>query len=307
VTIRTIKPEELDAACALGGTRWLADVVRRLWAEGTSSPELAFIAEDNGKPVGRVFFHRRSSTSELAMFGAHVEAAVDFFKTGMALLNTALARQRENGVTGVEYAIYDIYDPDPELYQALIEAVGFSQYQEKKRYVWQDSGTPMRVKMRLKFRSLSDVGEYSFEQAVGQVTVGTLDRADRARLKKNGAAETASWYMRILRAGGCEPTDWLLGYLADGRLCGLVVPRRLSDREGTIDYLGVVPELRGSGYGFDLLAKGTALLQAKGFKTVVVETDSENLPFQAELERAGYRHRGTLRSFRCDLAHQLQA
>lgn len=289
----------------MGGTGWLADVVRRIWKEGTSAPELAFLVEQDGRPVGRVFFHRRSSPSELAMFGTHISATADFFKTGMALLNTALARQKENGVTGVEYAIYDIYDPDPELYRALIEAVGFKQYQEKKRYVWQDSGTPMRVKVRLKFRPMSEAGEYSFEQAIGQVTVGTLDREDRARLKKHGAAETAGWYMRVLKQGSFEPTEWLLGYLADGTLCGLVVPKRLDDREGTIDYLGVVPEMRGSGYGFDLLAKGTALLQAKGFKTVVAETDSENLPFHAELERAGFRHCGTLRCFRCDLVHQL--
>jgi ribosomal protein S18 acetylase RimI-like enzyme len=108
--------------------------------------------------------------------------------------------------------------------------------------------------------------------------------------------------MQVLKEGSYEPTEWLIGYLADGTLCGLVVPRRLDEREGTIDYLGVVPELRGSGYGFDLLAKGTALLKAKGFKTVVVETDSENRPFLAELERAGFTHNGTLRSFRYDVA-----
>lgn len=301
MTIRPIRPEELDACCVLGGTGWLASVVRRLWGEGTSSPELSFVAEDGGKLVGRVFFHRRSSPTELAMFGTHISTAVDFFKTGMVLLSTALARQKENGVTEVEYAIYDIYDPDPALYQALLEAVGFRQYQEKRRYVWQNSGTPMRVQVRLRFRPMSEAGEYSFEQALGQVTVGTLDRADRARLKKYGAAETARWYMQVLKEGRFEPSEWLLGHLDDGRLCGLVVPRRLDDKEGTIDYIGVVPELRGSGYGFDLLIKGTALLQAKGYKTVVAETDSENLPFHKELERAGYKHQGTLRCFRLDL------
>ena len=303
MSIRSIRPEEVDAGCALGGTGWLAGVVRRLWAEGTSSPELSFVAEHGGKLVGRVFFHRRSSATELAMFGTHIESSVDFFATGMALLNTALARQKENGVTEVEYAIYDIYDPDPALYQALIEAVGFKQFQEKKRYVWQNSGAPVKVRVRLKFRSMSDVGEDEFAAAVGRVTVGTLDRRDRSRLRKIGAAETARWYMRVLKEGQFKPTEWLLGYLADGTLCGLVVPKRLNDREGTIDYIGVVPELRGSGYGLDLLAKGTALLQQNGFKTVVAETDSENRPFHAELERAGYSHCGTLRSFRCDLAH----
>jgi RimJ/RimL family protein N-acetyltransferase/predicted N-acetyltransferase YhbS len=301
VTVRTIRPEELEACVGLGGTGWLAGVIRRLWKEGTSSPELAFVAEQEGRLVGRVFFHRRSSPDELAMFGTHVEDSADFFKTGRPLLNTALARQREKGVAGVEYAIYDIYDPDPALYQALIEAVGFRQYQEKKRYVWKNSGAAVKVRVRLKFRPVSDVGEDAFARAVGRVTVGTLDRQDRARVRKCGAAETARWFMRILKEGEFKPTEWLLGYLADGRLCGLVVPKRLDDREGTIDYIGVVPELRGSGYGLELLAQGTALLQQRGFETVVAETDSENLPFLAELERAGYSHHGTLRCFRCDL------
>jgi len=302
MTVRAIKPEELEACCALGGTGWLAGVVRGIWKEGGSSSDLCFVAERDGKPVGRVFFHRRSSSAELAMFGTHIDSSVNFFETGRALLGTALARLREKGVTGIEYAIYDIYDPDPELYQALVAATGFKQYQEKKRYVWRDSGEAVKVRMRLRFKSMADAGEYSFEQAVGQVTVGTLDREDRARIKKSGVAETARWYMQILKEGEFRPTEWLVGYLRDGRLCGLVVPKRLDDKEGTIDYLGVVPELRGSGYGFDLLAKGTALLRQRGFKTVVAETDCENRPFHAQLERAGFQHNGTLRCFRCDLA-----
>jgi ribosomal protein S18 acetylase RimI-like enzyme len=301
VTIRTIKPHELDACCALGGTGWLTGVVKRLWGEGTSAPELSFVAEQSGKLVARVFFHRRSSDAELAMFGTHVDSSVDFFATGRCLLAAALARQQDRGVTRVEYAIYDIYDPDPAMYQALLEAVGFKQFQEKQRYVWQDSGSPIKVRIRLRFKTMADVGEDEFVAALGRVMVGTLDREDRARLRRCGAAETARWYMRILGEGDVKPADWLLGYLPDGKLCGLVVPKRLDAREGTIDYIGVVPELRGHGHGFDLLVKGTALLQQRGFKTVVVETDAENRPLHAELERAGYRHNGTLRCFRYEV------
>ena len=299
--MRSIRPDELDACCALGGSGWLANVVRGIWEERRSSPELSFVAEDGGKPVGRVFFHHRSAPTELAMFGTYVEPAADFVTAGQALLGKALARLTELGVTGVEYAIYDIYDPDPVRYQQLIESAGFRQYQEKKRYVWDDRGTAVAVPARLQFRSLVDVGEDAFTDALARVTEQTLDRQDLARVEKTGVAETARWYMRLLKESDFEPVDWLLGYLADGRLGGLVVPKRIDDKEGTIDYIGVVPELRGADYGFDLLSKGTALLQHKGFKTVVAETDSVNLPFHAELERAGYRHHGTLKCFRRDL------
>jgi len=298
-----MRSEELEACAALGGTDWLADVVRGIWTDGHSSPDQSFVAEEQGRPVARVFFHHVADPKELAMFGNYIDRSVDFLETGRALLGTALARLRETGASGVEHAIYDIYDPNPERQQELIESVGFRQYQEKKRYVWQDLGADVEVPARLDYRTLASVGESTFTHAVERVTEATLDRQDLARIEKSGIAETARWYVQTLKESDFEPADWLLAYLADGRLCGLVVPKRLDDKEGAIDYIGVVPELRGSGYGFDLLKKGTALLRQKGFRTVIAETDSENRPFHAELERAGYRHHGTMRCFRCDLTH----
>ena len=102
MTTRSIKPEELDACCALGGTQWLAAVVKRLWNQGTSADELCFVVEHEGRFMGRVFFHRRSSPTELAMFGIHIEPSADFFATGRELLDSALSHQRVKGVTAVD-------------------------------------------------------------------------------------------------------------------------------------------------------------------------------------------------------------
>jgi ribosomal protein S18 acetylase RimI-like enzyme len=82
---------------------------------------------------------------------------------------------------------------------------------------------------------------------------------------------------------------------------GLVVPQRLDDVEGTINHIGVVPEFRGMGYVDDLLAKGTALLQGEGFKTVVAETDEANAPMRAALERGGFRRTGAIWLYVTDL------
>jgi ribosomal protein S18 acetylase RimI-like enzyme len=297
-----MRPEELETYAGLGGTKWLADVVRDFWKTGHSSPDRCFAAEEQGRPVGRVFFHHCANPNELSMFGTYLDWQTDFIESGKTLLGTALAKLRESGATSVVYAIYDIYDPNPARQQELIEAVGFRQYQEKKRFVWEDPGAAVEPPARLEFRPLSIVGEGAFTDAMQRVTEGTLDCEDKASIAELGAHESARRYMEILKDVDFQPTSWLLGYLADGRLCGLVVPQRLDDKEGCINYVGVVPELRGSGYGFDLLVKGTALLQQKGFKTVVAETDSENRPLHAQLERAGYAHNGTMRCFRCDLA-----
>lgn len=297
---RAIRPEELDAVCALGGTDWLASVVRGFWADGLSTPDQCFVVEDEGKPVGRAFFHHRADSRWFAMFGNHIDQSVDFLETGRNLLGTALARLKAVGAAVVEHAIYDIYDPNPERQQKLIESVGFRQYQEKKRYVWKDEGTAVEPPARLRFRPLAEVGEEVFTDAVTRVTEGTLDRDDKADVAKYGLHEAGPRYMALLREIDYKPADWFLGYVPGGQLCGLVVPQRLDDKEGCINYIGVVPEQRGSGYGFDMLVKGTAVLQQRGFKKVVAETDAENRPFHAELERAGYRHHGTMRCFRCD-------
>jgi len=302
MTVRQMRRDELETYAGLGGTGWLANVVRGFWDEGRSSPGQCFVAEHEGRPVGRVFFHHGANPRELAMFGDYVDQSAEFLKTGRALLGTALARLAETGATGVEHAIYDIYDPNPTRQQELIETVGFRQNREKRRFVWKDPGTPVEVPARLAFRPLSDVGEDAFTAAVQRVTEGTLDREDRTRVRESGAQAAAQAYMGILKEADLQPGWWLLGYLARGVLCGLVVPQKLSDAEGTINYIGVVPELRGNGYGLDLLRKGTAVLQRGGFKDVVAETDSENAPFLTQLDQAGYRHHGTMRCFRCDLA-----
>jgi ribosomal protein S18 acetylase RimI-like enzyme len=302
MTIRTIRPEELEAYCALGGSGELPGIVRRFWKEGRSSPDVCFVAEHDGKPVGRVFFYHGLTSTVHKMLGMHIEDSVDFREAGKELLTTALTRLAKSGATCAMGAIYDIYERNPVRRQELLEAVGFRQFQEKRRYVWQDSGAAIEVPSRLEFRSLAVVGEDAFTEAARRVTEGTLDRDDQADIAKFGLHEAGRMYMAVLKDVEFLPAEWQLGYLPDGALCGLVVPQHIEVAgEGTINYIGVVPELRGSGYGFDLLMKGTALLQRRGLKTVVAETDVENRPLHAEIERAGYRHDGTLRVFRCDL------
>ena len=303
MTIRPIRSEELEVYCALDNSG-LADAVRTLWLDGRSSPDLCFVAEDGRRPVGRAFFHKGPSPASFGMFGMHIDPSVDFRETGMKLLTEALARLAESGAACVSDDIYDIYEQKPVEKQDLLEAVGFRQFQEKRRYVWSDPGVAVEVPARLEFRPLSVVGEDAFTAAVGRVTEGTLDRDDRADVEKYGLDQAGWRYVAVLKEIELLPQQWQLGFLPDGRLCGLVVPQRLPfEDEGAINYIGVVPELRGSGYGFDLLMEGTAILQRRGLKKVIAETDVENRPFHAELERAGYKHKGTLRLFRCELTH----
>ncbi len=264
---------------------------------------MCFVVERDGSLVGRVFFHSVSPATEYNAFGLYIDRSVDILTAGAVLLKTAISKLTRSGATRVWYAIYDIYEQEPVRVRRLLEASGFKQFQEKRRYVRKDSGTAVEVPSRLEFRSLSVVGEAAFTEAARRVTEGTLDKADQADLATYGLDAAGRNYMALLKDNEFLPDEWQLGFLSDGRLCGLVVPQRLPfDDEGTIDYIGVVPDLRGAGYGFDFLMKATALLQRRGLSKVVAETDVENRPMHAHLERAGYVHHGTLKGFRLDLA-----
>jgi RimJ/RimL family protein N-acetyltransferase len=308
MTARPIRPEELDACCAIGGGPGLAETVRNLWQEGNCSPDLCFMVEREGKPVGWTFFFHPQSTTNFYLTRLHIDAAADYSETGRALVKLAADKASAAGAANIGYAIYDIYDPEPERTQQLLEAVGFKQTQVKRRYVWKDSGTAVEVPTRLEFRPLSKVGEQAYVAALGRVTEATLDREDQADIARLGLAAAGPAYMALLRDLEFLPDEWQLAFLPDGRLCGLVVPQAIdTGHEGTINYIGVVPEQRGSGYGFDLLLKGTAQLQRRRLKTIVAETDVENRPLHAHLERAGYIHRGTLRNLRLDLGQTANA
>jgi len=298
--VRPIRPEELDGCCAVGGGEGMAETVRKLWQEGNSSPDLCFMAEREGKPVGWVFFfHPHSTSTNFYLSRLYIDGSVDYFEIGRALLGLAADTAKKAGAADTGYAIYDIYDPAPARTRQLLEASGFRPIQVKRRYVWKDSGTAVAVPSRLIFHSLSAVGEPAYIKALGRVTEATLDREDQADIARFGLDAAGPKYFALLRGIEFLPDEWQLASLPDGRLCGLVVPQAIDiDNEGTINYIGVVPELRGSGYGFDLLLKGTARLQRRGLRKVIAETDVENRPLHAHLERAGHVHKGTLTNLR---------
>ncbi|WHY78620.1 GNAT family N-acetyltransferase [Neobacillus sp. WH10] len=55
--------------------------------------------------------------------------------------------------------------------------------------------------------------------------------------------------------------------------------------EGTIHYIGVVPEYRGRGFINELLLKATRILQDIGVWRIFSDTDVENTPMRAAFEK----------------------
>lgn len=83
-----------------------------------------------------------------------------------------------------------------------------------------------------------------------------------------------------------------------GDIVGFVLPvifagcAKGSLEEGTIYYIGVVPEHQGLGFANDLLSKGTRTLQEVGVWQVFCDTAANNLPMISTFKRVGYRQYG---------------
>lgn len=92
-----------------------------------------------------------------------------------------------------------------------------------------------------------------------------------------------------------QPQWWQLAYTTEGVLVGFVQPLifRATPREGTIGYIGVLPEQRGHRYVDDLLAKAHHVLQEADVLEMYCDTDSENFPMIGAFQRAGYQENGT--------------
>jgi ribosomal protein S18 acetylase RimI-like enzyme len=305
--VRSISPDELASFCAVNDDGWLEEIVAGFWTgkDGFSRPEWCFLLEDGDRAVGRVFFfHLPSSPDWLILFGLHLDWQGEFLEAGRTLLNGALEGLDAPGVMRIERRVYDIYSADITKERSVYEAVGFRCVQEKRRFVWEATGDPVDVPDRLAYRPMTETGETAYIEAIRRVTVGTLDRDDQESLRRFGAEESARRYLGELKDTGFRADRLQLAYLRDGELCGLVAPCRDEDEEGAINYIGVLPEHRGNGYGYDLVLKANAVLQPEGCRRVVAETDSENVPLHHHLLQAGYVHKGTLWCLRLDLAEK---
>jgi RimJ/RimL family protein N-acetyltransferase len=153
-------------------------------------------------------------------------------------------------------------------------------------------------------RTLEEVGEDAFVEAMSIVSEGTLDREIRGERERLGAKRAAREFFEDAQRVEHDPTWWRLAYAQDGELVGLVMP---AEPPGflTIFYVGVVPQMRGQGYVDDLLAAGTATLleaRGRGERPLRADTDVANAPMAAAFERVGWARFATRREYVMDLS-----
>jgi predicted N-acetyltransferase YhbS/ribosomal protein S18 acetylase RimI-like enzyme len=302
VHTRPVRADELDLFIEAAGTpdhcREVEKYLESMLAAGSMRPEWCFVVEEEGEgPLGRVAFWTLPRMEEpLALVLLDVPWDGDYMGVGTHLLEGALEEARALGAEEIEHVVDDPpmrpqFQHHPERRIELLESIGFAFRRETGRFEWR-GGEPPSVPRRLSFRTLEEVSEDAFVEAMREVSEETLDREIRGERERLGAPRAAREFFEDARRVKHEPSWWRLAYAPNGDLVGLVMP---AEPPGflTLFYVGVVPQIRGQGYVDDLLATGTAtLLEARrrygNEKPLRADTDVDNAPMAAAFERAGW-------------------
>ncbi len=161
--------------------------------------------------------------------------------------------------------------------------------QEKRAFIWSHIRQPrIAAPERLVYQALPEAGQQAFLRAIQRAGNQSLDRIERSERERLGIEQAAREQFKLLRSFDHRPEWWQLAYRQDGALVGYAAPVLLAAEEGSIGYLGVVPEQRGRGYGTDLLQKGAALLQEFGVPEIYCDADSENRPVLDAFRRTNF-------------------
>jgi len=168
---------------------------------------------------------------------------------------------------------------------AAAEAAGLTFLVERYRYRWTpECGVPARPG-RLEFRAEPD--DAVILDVFRRVHRGTVDAHARHATAASGLDAAAREDLDFLRWLPSPREWWRLAYTPGGDLAGLAVPAR-NHADPIIGYIAVVPEQRGHGYAYDLLAEATHLLVAEGADRIVASTDVPNTRMAATFAKAGY-------------------
>jgi RimJ/RimL family protein N-acetyltransferase len=164
-------------------------------------------------------------------------------------------------------------------------AVGMRPLVERYQYRWTPAcGLPARPD-RLTYRPEPD--DAAILDVLRRIHQGTLDAHARRTIAADGLDAAAREDLEILHWFPSPRDWWRQAFTPAGDLVGLVVPAR-NYADPVVGLVGVVPERRGNGYGYDLLVECTHLLVTDGADRVVAATDTTNTPMAAAFAKAGY-------------------
>ncbi|MFI2613659.1 GNAT family N-acetyltransferase [Streptomyces sp. NPDC018584] len=168
---------------------------------------------------------------------------------------------------------------------AAARAAGYELLVERLLYRWtQERGLPERPG-RLVFGPEPD--DAVFFDALRRIHSATLDAHALKAVAAGGLDQAARQEMEFFHWCPSPREWWQLARTPEGELAGIHIPAH-NPSGPTIGFIGVLPEHRGHGYAYDLLAECTHFLVEQGAEVVTGATDRGNFPMAANFTKAGF-------------------
>jgi GNAT superfamily N-acetyltransferase len=168
---------------------------------------------------------------------------------------------------------------------AALEAAGYELLVERFLYRWTpECGLPERPG-RLTFRAEPD--DAVFFDLLRRIHSATLDAHALKAIEEGGLDKAAQEELDFFHWCPSPREWWQIARTPEGEVAGIHIP--LHNPSGPcVGFVGVVPEQRGHGYAYDLLAECTHYLVEQGAEFVSAATDQGNFPMAANFAKAGH-------------------
>ncbi|WP_405558324.1 GNAT family N-acetyltransferase [Streptomyces sp. NBC_01171] len=248
-------------------------------------PDWQRVALRDGRPVARAAWWARAEDPSPLLIN-WFDVAEGEEETGAELLRTAPWTTPE-----LELDLPPGWRDDPALASAVAtrtaaaRLAGYEPLVERFLYRWTpDLGLPEQPG-RLEFAPEPD--DAVFLDVLRRIHSVTLDAHARRAIEKGGVELAAQEELDFFHWCPSPREWWRLARTPEGETVGIHVPAR-NPSGPCVGFIGVVPEQRGHGYAYDLLADCTRFLAAEGADFIAAATDQGNFPMAAHFTTAGY-------------------
>ncbi|MEJ8672428.1 GNAT family N-acetyltransferase [Streptomyces sp. MS1.AVA.1] len=164
-------------------------------------------------------------------------------------------------------------------------AAGYELLVERFLYRWTpELGLPERPG-RLRF--VAEPDDAVFFDALRRIHSVTLDAHALRAIAEGGLDQAAQEELDFFHWCPSPREWWQVAHTPEGELAGIHIPAH-NPSGPTIGFIGVVPEQRGHGYAYDLLAECTHVLAEQGAEFVSGATDQGNFPMARNFAKAGF-------------------
>ncbi|MDX2294119.1 MULTISPECIES: GNAT family N-acetyltransferase [Streptomyces] len=168
---------------------------------------------------------------------------------------------------------------------AAARAAGYELLVERLLYRWTpELGLPERPG-RLRFEAEPD--DAVFFDALRRIHSVTLDAHALKAVEEGGVDQAAQEELDFFHWCPSPREWWQVARTPAGELAGIHIPAH-NPSGPTIGFIGVVPDQRGHGYAYDLLAECTHFLVEQGAEFISAATDRGNVPMAAHFAKAGF-------------------